>query len=340
VRHHGFGLVIFERGAAQMDRYDRYVTGAEQSLAISLGLYPWVTEEVRDLFAWLRDRNAAGGNVRLTGMDVHDPSDLWLALRLLGDAGVTAPSAWTRLGEEAHVRSNDPAWAGTALETWRETPAPALDAADPRQCRIASLAASFYRWLQHAALADKPEERPWELRDLFIAENALAELERLGPGTKALIWAHNGHVYHEPPVAGSHLRARLGSSYRSVCFAFGTGAFNAGSGTINPETKLPEGQIDWALRPHTAEPPPDGSMEHLLGRVDLDCYAVDAAKVGALRSLRQIRNVGAVLFEGLGQFSHSCVAANVYDILVYFREVHPSRLLNFREVHPEREGFS
>lgn len=50
VRGYGFGVVIFERGAAEMDAYDRYVTAATSALTIGDDLYPWVTEEVRDLF--------------------------------------------------------------------------------------------------------------------------------------------------------------------------------------------------------------------------------------------------------------------------------------------------
>ena len=41
-----------------------------------------------------------------------------------------------------------------------------------------------------------------------------------------------------------------------------------------------------------------------------------------------VRNVGAVVCAGLGQFSHACVPANVYDVVVYFHEVRPSRLLS------------
>ena len=134
-----------------------------------------------------------------------------------------------------------------------------------------------------------------------MAENALAQLGRFGPDTKALNWAHNGHVYHEPPVAGSHLRARLGSAYRSVCCVFGTGAFLAGSGKINPETKLPEGPIDWTLRERAAEPPPEGALEWLLGETGLECFAIEPALVDATRQKRQVRNVGVPIFEGLGQ---------------------------------------
>lgn len=330
VRRHGCNLVVFERNAAEMDAYDHYVTGDTDALPMGEALYPWRTEEVRDLFRWLRDWNGRGGKVRLAGMDMFSPAGLTLALALLDEAGIPAPEMWRQLAAEARpLRAPDP-WHETALALWRVAAPPPidpLDELDEHARWIALLTATFRQWLEYGVLARDPEGKPWELRDRCMAENALAQLARFGPETKAVIWAHNGHVNLEPPGTGSHLRTRLGAAYRSVCCAFGRGSFNAGGGTVNAETKLPEGNVDWTLRPHAAEPPPDGSLEHVLDRLRLPCYAVEPARVEALQGKLPIRNVGVPVFAGLGQFSHACVPADVFDLLVYFREATPSRLL-------------
>lgn len=327
VRRHGCNLVIFERNAAEMDAYDRYVTGDTAALPMGQALYPWRTAEVRDLFQWLRDWNGRGGTVRLAGMDMFSPAGLTLALALLDEAESPVPEVWRQLATEARpMRAPDP-WHETALVRWQAAAPPFIDQTDPRGRWVALLTATFGQWLEYAVLARDPEGKPWELRDRCMAENALAQLDRFGPATKATIWAHNSHVYHEPPVAGSHLRAHLGPAYRSVCCVFGHGSFNAGSGTVDVETKRPEGSIDWTLRPHVADPPPDNSLEHVLDQLDFPCYAVEPARVDALGSKLSIRNVGIPVFAGLGQFSHACVPVDVYDLLVYFREVQPSRLL-------------
>ncbi|MGI8916591.1 MAG: erythromycin esterase family protein [Chloroflexota bacterium] len=74
VRRHACDVVIFERGVAEMDAYDRYVTRQTPTLTMGNDLHPWVTEEVRDLVVWLRDRNPAGGTVRLAGMEMQSPA--------------------------------------------------------------------------------------------------------------------------------------------------------------------------------------------------------------------------------------------------------------------------
>src|SRR5919108_400684 len=55
-------LVLFEAGPAEMDPLDRYVTGASDSLPMGSELHPWRTEEVRDLFVWLREWNTKRGS--------------------------------------------------------------------------------------------------------------------------------------------------------------------------------------------------------------------------------------------------------------------------------------
>jgi hypothetical protein len=68
-------------------------------------------------------------------------------------------------------------------------------------------------------------------------------------------------------------------------------------------------------------------MEHLLDQLDLGCYAVAPADVPALRRELPVRHARMVAVAGADQFSLRCVPAERFDLLVYFREAHPSRLL-------------
>ncbi len=318
VREHGFTLVIVERGVAEMDAYDGYVTGRTDQLSIGEDLYPWVTEEMRDLLVWLREEHLSGVPVRFAGMDMQSPAGLSLALGLLDEASGPVPDAWRRLAEG---QDRPDSWHREALKTWRDTPAPPLDPADERSRWICLLADTFRQWLEVRVLAMEPDSKPWVLRERFMAENALAQLERFGPDTKGMIWAHNSHVSScDSSDEGYHLREVLGTAYRSVGFAFSTGRISAGSVGS-------DGKGDWRLKAHKANPPPEDSVEAVLERAGLDCYAVDPGSVAALGRELRMRNIGAYCDESWDHFSISCVPSECYDLLIYFREAHPSRVL-------------
>jgi hypothetical protein len=185
---------------------------------------------------------------------------------------------------------------------------------------------TFRQWLELRLLARQPDSRPWVLRDRFMAENALAQLARFGSDSKAVIWAHNGHVgmfgrsESDHPSDGALLRQALGTDYRAVGFAFGSGRFNAASPGDG-------GTADWTLRVHAAHPAPDIVLEALLDQVELDCFALEPARVALCRHALRLRKISVVSAAEWEQFKIQAVPADCYDLIVYFRELHPSRPL-------------
>jgi erythromycin esterase len=321
VRHRGLGAVLFEAGPIEMDPFDSYVTGDTDALPAGRDLAFWWTEELRGLLVWLRAWNTerAEAPVRVGGTTPGRPG-LAPALRLLDEAGVAAPAGWRRLAEEAPGRFCDPGWVESALAAWRTTPPPPLDPADPRHRRIALLAGTFPQSLELWSGRVQPPEQ-WALQDRYIAANALAQLERFGPGTTAALLAHNFHVWLEPWRAGGLLRERLGTAYRAVFATFGRGAYNAFTGSRGGK---------WEA--HPCPPPPPGSMEHLLDQLGLDCCALDPASVPSLRQAQAVRNARMVAVDGADQFQVRCVPAERFDLVVYFREAQPSRMANATRV--------
>jgi len=133
-----------------------------------------------------------------------------------------------------------------------------------------------------------------------------------------MVWAHNHHLWLEPLRAGSLLRRHFGTDCRVVYCAFGRGDYNA-----RPET--PDGGSVW--RPHPCPPPPPGSLEHLLDQVPHDCYAVSPADVDPLGREMPVRHARMVAADHADQFYLRCTPAERLDMLVYFREAHPTRKL-------------
>ena len=69
------------------------------------------------------------------------------------------------------------------------------------------------------------------VRDRSMADNIRWILEHEGPGTKMVVWAHNGHVATSAAYGmewmGYHLRKQYGSDMVVFGFAFNQGSFQA-----------------------------------------------------------------------------------------------------------------
>lgn len=68
-------------------------------------------------------------------------------------------------------------------------------------------------------------------------------------------------------------------------------------------------------------------MERVLEQADLGCFAVDPKNVRQLRRALGMRNIGAYSDESWDQFSMTGVPSESCDLIVYFREAHPSAVL-------------
>jgi erythromycin esterase-like protein len=147
VRRHGFHLVIFERGVAEMDAYDRYITGQLPAVSIDERLYPWLTEEVRDLLVWLREWNRAGGSVRLAGMDLYNRDGVRIVLDVLDDLGVAPPPLWREIADEVRRPFDAATWYTATLARWDAAEPPHLATDTPIHRWVALLTASFRQWL-------------------------------------------------------------------------------------------------------------------------------------------------------------------------------------------------
>lgn len=83
-----------------------------------------------------------------------------------------------------------------------------------------------------SAIHQNVEQRKHDLRDLYMAENIQWILYHGLSGSKALYWAHNGHVGDWisngiVDVAGHHLKKIYGPAYYNIATDFGTGQYLA-----------------------------------------------------------------------------------------------------------------
>jgi erythromycin esterase len=169
--------------------------------------------------------------------------------------------------------------------------------------------------------------RHQSLRDRFMAENLTWLLEQRYPGSRAVVWSHNGHVVRQPGRLGGIVERHLGAeAVLHLGFTFYRGSFNA------IEVKK-DGTVG-RLRTFQAKAPAADSWESLFhtaalprGLIDLSSRASQAPAWVARP--HPLRGVGA-LYGGDPQTSQ--VMADLrreLDFLIYLEQATPSELLSF-----------
>lgn len=229
VREKGFAAVAIEGDWPETSRVNRYIRGeggdatAEQALS-GYDRFPrwmWANTDVRDLVAWLRERNAAlpvADRAGIYGLDLYnlmgaadgvveslrrlDPQAAQRARQryrcfaryrrdpqAYGQAASVRPypsceaQARDQLREVRDLRQREAPKAGPAR---REELFAAFQSA-----RVVQGGEHYYRNLYRGGIS------PWNLRDRYMAETleqVAAHLGQQGNPPKVVVWAHNTHM--------------------------------------------------------------------------------------------------------------------------------------------------
>lgn len=350
VKEMGFTTFAIEATWPESNLVNEYVqTGQGDPAKLLSGLYFWTwnTQEVLDMILWMRRHNENPGNaprVSFYGFDMQSPG---MAMQNVIDYLTpldpgAAERATTRYDCFQPYAANRQAY-GSVDGATQAACHDALQAQhDELAGRKAELEgrtspAAYARALQSARVALQGEElfaagmtsAGSRIRDAAMAENAAWLLEQAGPGAKIVLWAHNGHVRNETFWMGAHLRARFGAEMVIAGFDFYSGSFNA----IPFQAGRPSGQ----LGPHTVHPPRAASVEAYLHSAGLPRMIVDlrgtdpaAAATRWLYSPLWMHAIGAG-YDSIRGVDSDILARlpQEYDLIIYFEETTPSRLLPF-----------
>lgn len=160
-------------------------------------------------------------------------------------------------------------------------------------------------------------------RDESMADN-IKWIADQNPGTKIVIWAHNGHVAHGGTTGyvpmGTYLRKMFGPQYVNFGFAFNQGAFQA--------VEIGKGLHDFSL-----PPAPEDSLEATLASVGYPIMALDlrtppkepsAAKW--LRAAHRTRSIGAIFSSAqAGNYLMEASAPEMFDALLFVESTTAAR---------------
>jgi protein-L-isoaspartate(D-aspartate) O-methyltransferase len=351
IERHGFTIVALEADwpdAATLDRIVRHRgrrEGEDQAFA-RFPTWMWRNREFDAFVRWLHGHNEGrdpGTMASLFGLDLYNLS---ASMRAVIDYLETVDP---KLAEEARRRyqclapfSRDPAAYGRLvmssgyafcedeavamltdlvskrLELASQDGEEWLDAA--ANARLVKNAEAYYRVMYQGS------EASWNLRDTHMFETLCSLLDARGPGSKAIVWAHNSHIgdarHTEMGIARGELN--IGQLAKET---FGDEAWLIGFGT-HAGTVAAADDWDSPMKVKTVRPSLDESYERLshdsqVPRFLLDLRDGENRKVAArLMEPMLERFIGVIYRPETERWSHysQAILPDQFDGWVWFDE--------------------
>jgi erythromycin esterase len=342
VQHHGVRALAMEAAWGEARAIDDYVTSGRGDPALALAglhFWTWDTEEVRALIEWMRAYNRkvpASQRVRFYGIDIqYSAATLSRLIEFLKRVdSLRADDAQARL----HVFSTDDAAAFDALSNEQRLVLRAdLDALRQRfdaQRSAWERRTSRSDWAEarhHVEVlrqveefqADRKHPLSYDVRDRFMAENALWVLGQTG--APVVVWAHNGHVTRREffgiTPLGEYLGRALGERYLAVGLFFSEGSFRARDGKPNAESA---GVVD-----HSVGAAPAHFWDAAFARLGWPIALVSLSRLRAsssdwLRVPHGSRELGAVLVDTTASPTHR-ILPEYFDAALFVNKTTAAR---------------
>jgi erythromycin esterase len=168
---------------------------------------------------------------------------------------------------------------------------------------------------QYTELGSDPLGNP-QVRDRAMADNVRWIADIAEPGSRIVLWAHNGHISNVDfryTSMGHHLEAALGKDYLSVGFLFHHGGFQAVDATGRGH----------GVHEFTVGPPPAGTLEDTFERAGWPLCLLDLRRLPAsgpvalwFRCLQSRREIGAA-FRSEADMATEVVLPDRYEAVIY-----------------------
>lgn len=360
VEEHDFQVVAVEADWPDAVRIDRYVRHRgrgdhEEDAFVRFPAWMWRNEDVAAFTAWLRSHNERLPPARRTefrGLDVYSmrasiASVLAYLDRVDPDAARRARGRYACLTPW----QADPAWYGHVVTRGEADPCEDAVVAELRElldrrldyeakdgedffdaaqnARTVHAAEQYYRTMYRGAAES------WNLRDRHMFNTLRSVMDRRGPGTKAVVWAHNSHVGNAAATAmGWRGEFNIGELCRT---AFGDAAVLVGFGTDRGTVAAAD---DWGgpMKIKSVVPARSDSYERVFRQSGVARSLTDLRdpRNGEVRAALAIprleRAIGVVYRPETELYSHyfEAVLPEQFDAYVWFEQT--------RAVSPLAEG--
>lgn len=369
IERHGFTVVAAEADwpdAARIDGYVRHHRRRPRAGEpfVRFPTWMWRNQEVLAFADWLRGYNegrSPDAEAGFYGLDVYSlGSSISAVLAYLDDVDPQ---------EARRAR-----WRYGCLTPWQDDPAHyarAVLAGLQSKCeeqaveqlqvlldrRLEYLKSDGEHWFdayQNARIVRAAEgyycamyrssKESWNLRDRHMFDTLRSVMAARGPGTKAVVWAHNSHIGHASATAmGWYGETNIGELCRT---AFGDSmvaiGFSTDHGTVAAAS-------DWGgeMEIKSVRPGRDDSLEHAFHHSCHARFLCDWRKP-ADRSLREAlgqpilqRAIGVIYRPETELQSHyfKSVPSEQYDAIVWFDETHAVMPLGHERPHGAPETY-
>ncbi|HKR07662.1 MAG TPA: erythromycin esterase family protein [Gemmatimonadaceae bacterium] len=360
VQRNGYRIVAIEASTSRLAILNRYIAGeiAAGSYVTAALESGWIGRRAqRELLPWLRQWNVEHPNdrVELVGLDPQDNFTARDSLRafLTRAYGSELTSRLAPMfAEFAAADSQTLVFADSRIDSTTrrsiveliarlDLDAPALISRFGRS-QVESASTTARHLAQFAEFNSNGNGFLNRSRDYYMAANLIDALNRAGPNTKALYWAHNTHVAHpvgqsvNARTAGAWLRDWLGCGYRSIAISFGEGSFVA---------QLPNDLTD-RLAASTLPASPEESIDAVLGAIRKEATiaawpcSVDSTSVpNWLTGPHPMHWVGALFTPGSPPTDafRPFDLVRAFDGVVYFARVTADEMPQDRPLIPARK---
>lgn len=346
VEKHGFRIVAIEGDwpdTAELDRYVRsHGVWGERSAFVNFPRWMWRNREFAALLASLRSWNEqqpVTDRVAIRGLDVYSMEKSLEAVlsyldRVDPPAAVDArlryacltpylahPQAYgARAHYTGHTCEDQAVEQLVALleERLRYLQADGDHYFDAEQnARVVCAAEGYYRAMYQGAAES------WNQRDAHMFDTLTRLLEREGPQSKAIVWAHNSHIGNAAATAmGEAGEFNIGQLCRA---RFHDDAVLIGFSTDHGEVMAAD---DWGSAPRVKRVTPSraDSWERIFHEADrprsLTCWRDDPDLAASLSHRRLERAIGVIYRPETERRSHyfDALLSHQFDAMVWFAE--------------------
>ncbi len=321
VKEMGFTVFAIEASYAGCNNINEYVLngkGDAHTALASQGFWTWDTEEVIDMIEWMRKYNQTvpeNKNIKFLGFDIQNNKDGFNVVQNFLKKVDSPKALQTKhlFNLLRRIDSGDTAFINTdsckkefqsLIEYITMSKENYIRGSSPEEYEYALRhAIVIEQFLDAFFIADSDLTKSAMKRDNYMSSNFNYIVQQEMPGTKFVVWAHNGHIVKDDRKGfkpfGRYLVELFGNAYYAFGFSFSKGSYQAIE--YSSGMNFTPGTMITGLREFTVEAAMENSLDWYFAQTGFPKFIInlrdsnlqDSLK-GFLKTELKSRSIGSV----------------------------------------------